>query len=148
MGLRMSVAANGRPPKHFWVLSVLALLWNLIGVATYLATVTLSPEALANMTDAERALYIAPWWVTSVYAIAVFAGTFGCLALLFRKTWAFPLFIVSLIAVFIQTGYGLLMTEIIAVQGGAAAALPLTVVCVAIALVGFARAAAKRNWIH
>jgi len=71
----MSMKANNLAPKYFWILSVLALLWNLIGVSTYLATVTISPEALESMAEAERALYLAPWWLNAVYPIAALNST-------------------------------------------------------------------------
>ena len=33
-------------PRSFWIISMLALAWNLMGVASYLLTVTVSTEAL------------------------------------------------------------------------------------------------------
>jgi hypothetical protein len=140
--------SSTKPPKYFWILSGLALAWNLIGVATYLATVTISDAALAAMPEAERALYLLPWWVTSVYAIAVFTGSLGCLALLLRKAWALPAFLISLTAIIIQTGHTLIATDAVAIQGIIAAILPLAILSVAIALVGLSRGAAKRGWIR
>ena len=145
----MSNVLDSRVPnRSFWFISALALAWNLIGVATYLMSVTMSPEALAAMPEAERALQTnVPVWVTSAYAIAVFGGTLACLALLMRKAWAVPVFIVSLVAILLQMGYGLFGTAMLEVQGGAAAILPALLIAIAIYLVSFSRSAKARGWL-
>ncbi len=139
---------NKVPTLSFWIIGALALAWNLIGVATYLMSVTMSPEGLAAMPEAERALHTSvPAWVTSAYAIAVFSGTLACVALLMRKAWAVPVFLLSLVAIIVQMGYGLFGTEMLAVQGGTAAILPVLLISVAIYLVSFSRSAKDRGWI-
>jgi hypothetical protein len=45
------------PPKWFTPVAILALLWNLLGASAYLMDVTISPEAVAKMGDAEQAMY-------------------------------------------------------------------------------------------
>lgn len=136
------------PTRGFWIISVLALLWNLIGIATYLMTVTMSEEALAALPEAERALYTGtPAWVTSAYAIAVFGGTLASIALLMRTAWAVPLFLLSLVAILLQMGHALFGTALIVVQGATAAVLPLLIVVIAAYLAWFSRAAQRRGWI-
>ena len=136
------------PTRGFWIISVLALLWNLMGIATYLMTVTMSEEALAALPEAERALYTStPAWVTSAYAIAVFGGTLASVALLMRKAWAVPLFLVSLVAILLQMGHALFGTALIEVQGAAAAVLPLLILVIAAYLAWFSRSAHRRGWI-
>ena len=145
----MSDALDSRiPNRSFWFISVVALAWNLIGVATYLMSVTMSPEALAALPEAERALHTdVPAWATSAYAIAVFGGTLGCLALLMRKAWAVPVFVVSLAAILVQMGYGLFGTAMVEVQGGTALILPVLLIAIAFYLVSFSRSAKKRGWL-
>jgi len=76
-------------PKWYTPVAVVALLWNLIGVTAYLFDVTMSPEAIARLTPAQRALYEArPLWFVTAYAIAVWSGTAGALGLVLRKRWA------------------------------------------------------------
>jgi hypothetical protein len=140
---------SGKPMRGFWIISIVALLWNLMGVMTYLMSVTMSPETLAAMPEAERALYAAvPAWATSAYAIAVFAGTLGCIALLMRKAWATPVFVVSLVAVLTQMGWWMFMTPMLDVLGGTAAIMPLLVVVIALYLVWFSRSATTKGWIR
>ncbi len=144
----MSDLIANKPGRGFWIIASIALLWNLIGVMTYLMSVTLTAEDLAKMSAAERALYVdIPAWVTAAYAIAVFGGTLGCVALLLRKAWAVPLFAVSLVAILVQMGHAFFMSDMLAVQGATAAALPITIIVVAIYLLWFANAAKKQGLI-
>ena len=81
-----NLADRSTPTRGFWIISGLALVWNLLGVANYLMSVTMDPEVLAALPEAEQALYAdIPAWVTSAFAIAVFSGTLASLALLLRK---------------------------------------------------------------
>ena len=43
-----------------------------------------------------------PAWVTGAFAIAVFGGALGCLALLMLKRWSTWLLLISLLAVLAQ----------------------------------------------
>lgn len=139
---------SSSPPRSFWIISVLALVWNLIGILTYLMSVTMSEEALAALPEAERALYSdIPAWVTAAYAIAVFGGTLGCVALLLRKAWAVPVLVGSLIAILVQMFHALALSDLIGVRGAGAAVLPLLIVAIAVYLVWFARSARARGWI-
>ena len=83
----MNQEMTSAPSKAYYWISGVALAWNLIGIMAYLGQVTMGPEVLAEMSDAERRLYenVAAW-ATSAYAIAVNAGALGCLLLLLRKT--------------------------------------------------------------
>ncbi len=137
-----------KPPKGYWVVSIVALLWNLIGVATYLMSVTMSQETLAQFSEAERSLYTdIPAWVTSAYAIAVFGGTIACVALLLRKSWAMHVFLISLLAILVQMGHALFITPMLEVKGGGAAVLPVLIIVVAIFLFWYASAAKKKGWL-
>lgn len=98
--------STNTPGKRFWVIAVLALLWNISGIAAYLGEVYLTVEDLALKSLEEQAFYAnEPTWVVVAFAIAVFTGTFGSLALLIRKKWATPLFVMSLLAVLAQFVY-------------------------------------------
>ena len=83
----------------FYLISGAAFLWDLLGVSVYVQTVTISPDALAALPDAQRALYEnMPTWATSAFAIATSGGALGTLLLLLRKAIALPVLIVSLVA--------------------------------------------------
>lgn len=138
-----------KPPRSFWIVSSAALVWNTLGIVTYLMSVTMSPETLAEMSEAERSLYADnPVWVTSAYAIAVFGGTIAAVGLLLRRAWAFPAFVISLLAIVVQMSYALFMSQMLAVQGAAAAIMPILVTLIAVYLVYYSRSAKKKGWIR
>jgi len=139
---------GAKPTRTYWLASVAAMVWNLIGVMSYLMSVSISPEVLAAMPAPERALVSnVPAWVTSAYAVAVFSGALASLSLLLRKGWAVAASVVSLIAILLQMGHALFVSALLEVRGAAGAALPLLIVVVAIWLVWFSRAARNRGWI-
>ncbi len=146
----MSHMSEGSAPvRGYWVIGALALVWNLVGVGTYLMSVTMSEEALAALPEAQRALQSSiPAWVTSAYAIAVFGGTLASVGLLLRKVWAVPVFVVSLLAILVQMGHAFFMTEMLAVMGASSAVLPLFIILVAVYLVWFAGAARQKGWLR
>lgn len=108
--------------------------------------VTLSPEALAEMPEAEQALYTnIPTWVTSAFAISVFSALLGSVLLLMRKVLSLPLFTISLIAVFAQMTYTLFMSPMIEVRGPASIVLPLLIASIAAYLVWFSSNAKQKG---
>ncbi|WP_299433494.1 hypothetical protein [uncultured Maribacter sp.] len=137
-----------KAPLWFWVVSGLALLWNLAGAGAYLQHAYMSIEDLEKLSQAERLLYESqPSWVTAAFAIAVWGGTLGCVALLLRKKWAKPILLISLIGVLAQMGYSFFMTNSFEVYGPGAMIMPIMVIIIAIALVFFARKSLDRKWI-
>lgn len=139
---------SATPTRGFWIISVFALGWNLMGVATYLMSVTIGPETLSAMPEAERALYAdIPVWVTVAYAIAVLGGTLASLALLLRKAWASPIFVISLIAIIVQMAHAFFGSAMIEVQGATAAILPILIIAIAVYLVGFTNSAKTKGWL-
>jgi hypothetical protein len=135
-------------PTWFWVVAVIALLWNLLGCMAYVMEVTKTEEAIAALPAAEQALYAEiPAWATAAFALAVFGGALGCVALLLRKSWAVPLFVVSLIALCIQMYHSLFMIDSIAVYGPGSAVMPAMVVLIAIALLVASRRWSTRGWL-
>ena len=143
----MGDVIGARPPAWFWIVAVLGLLWELFGVAMYLMTVGIIENA-QEMSEAERSLMeSSPTWVTGLFAIGVFGGLLGVLGLLLRKSWARPLLILSLVAVILQFGGWLLMTDAVAVVGSSVFLMPAIIVAVAILLVWVASTGVRRGWL-
>jgi len=139
-------ASTQSVPGWFWVISGIALVWNLLGVMAFFMHLAITPEVLAQMPEAERALYEnSPSWMVIVFAVAVFGGTLGCIALLMKKAWAFPLLVASLAGVIIQNGYSFLMTNAVEVMGSQAIIMPAIVIIIAIGLVWFANRMKCKN---
>ncbi len=144
----MSEESIGGTPRSFLVIGIVALLWNALGVFFYLMEVTRSPEALAQMAEAERALIESlPSWVTGAYATAVFLGLLGCAGLLLKKAWGVTLFMVSLVAIVVQMGYWLFMTNSPEVYGSEVFVMPVIVTAIGAFLVWYSRAAKAKGWL-
>lgn len=100
------------------------------------------------MTQAERLLFeTQPAWATAAFAIAVWGGALGCIALLLRKKWARPVFLISLMGIVVQMIYALFISNSFEVYGPGAVAMPIMVILIGIFLVFFAGKAQKKNWI-
>lgn len=146
-GSHINESMQSAPRRKFLMTGMLALMWNLIGVMTYLMEVMMTPETLAELPPAEAALRTdIPVWVTSAYAIAVFGGTLACVGLLLRKAWAVPLFAVSLLAILGQMGHALLLTEMLAVLGPTSAIVPIMIIAIAVVLLWYS-VVVKQNGI-
>lgn len=90
------------PPKWFWAVAIVFLLWNLFGVSNYLMSVTATSESLmgAGYTAEQAEFMLAmPSWYAAVFALAVWSGLLGAILLLLRKIWAFPVFVFGLLMV-------------------------------------------------
>jgi hypothetical protein len=80
----------------FWVIGVIALIWNVMGVANYFGQ--MNAEMVASFPESHRAIIEGrPVWATGGFAVAVFGGALGSLMLLLRKSVALYLFIASLL---------------------------------------------------
>ena len=144
----MNATATHKRPLGFWITSVLALLWNLLGVTMFFVQTNLPPEALAALPVDQRQLYEStPAWVNGAFAVAVFAGLLGSVTLLLHRRLALPLFALSLLAVLVQMGYTYLATPALQVYGPAGLALPIVLIVIAVFLVWFARRSIARGWI-
>ncbi len=144
----MSETASRPIPTWYWFAAGAALIWNLLGALTYIASVTMSPEAVAQLTEAERQLREAtPAFVTGAYAVAVFAGTFGAAFLLLRKNWAVHAFAVSLVALLVQFGYMFLAMNIIAAAGAASTIFPAFIILIGLMLLRFSLSARRNGWL-
>ena len=144
----MSEEVSSKPPVSFYVISGIALIWNLIGVFNYVTQVTMTEEALAALDPAQRAYMEAtPSWLIAVYALGVNTGALGCLLLLLRKAWSVPILIVSLVCVVVQMGYSTFLTNAMEVYGSSIAALGAVIVLIAIFLVWYSRGAQAKGWL-
>ncbi len=145
----MSKNVTTKPPVWFWIVSVLALLWNLMGVMNYLGSTFMKEAIKAEMTPEQvNLMESTPAWVTAAFAIAVWFGAAGCIGLLLRKKWAKSALGLSLIGILVQTGYGFFMTNATEVYSQTEAIIiPLMVIVIAIFLIFFARLSERKLWI-
>jgi hypothetical protein len=140
---------NGRPTTNFWIIGGAALVWNLIGLVFYIGHVTAAPEALAKLPEAQQEfLTTTPLWATAAFAIAVNAGVLGSLFLLLRKTWAVPMFVLSLVAIIVQDVDAYLMRDAFGVLGISSLIVPSMVFVIAVLLLLYSRATKAKRWLN
>jgi len=145
----MSEASTIKLPMWFWVIAILALLWNLMGVASYLSFAMMGEEALAELPAAEKALIDNyPAWATGAFAIAVFAGIAGAILLLMRMRIAVPTFGVSLVAILLQMTWWVGLSGAAAVYGGTFIIMPLCVIGAAAFLLWFSMQSKGKGWLR
>ena len=140
--------STNKPTTVFWVIGIIALLWNIMGVAAYLGQAYMTDEALAILPEAEQAYYNGiPAWVTAAFAISVFAGLLGCITLLMKKKIASILFILSFIAIIIQFIYNFFIQDFMEVSGAARIAMPIVVIIIALFLIWYSKDCEKKGII-
>lgn len=145
----MNTISAARLPRTFWIVAVLATLWNLTGLAMFSLQATMSPEALAAMSPGQREVLLAtPAWINIAYALAVIGGVLGGVGLLLRKRWAVAMFALSLAALLVQVIGTFLVTPAWQAMGPTALVFPALLLVIAFALLGFARNAIHRGWLR
>lgn len=143
--------ANERSvPGWFWMVGGLAVLWEAIGCYFYLVQVRMGPAELAALPQAQADAFAGmATWQWSVFAIAVWIGLAGALALLLRSRWATPLLAVSLVAAIIQYGYTFAATPILSTMPAMEAVpLPAAIIVIGAILVWLALAARRKGWLR
>jgi hypothetical protein len=83
-------------PWSFWVIGIVTLLWNALGSMNFM--MQMKAENVAAMPEPFHTIVVnRPSWATAAFALAVVAGTIGCLLLLLRRRESIYLFIASLV---------------------------------------------------
>lgn len=134
-------------PTWFWIVSVLALLWNLAGLMAFFAQLATKPEDMSPDPAFQELLKELPTWYFVVFGVAVIFGTLGCVGLLMRAKWAFPVFIISLVGILGQQFHSYFMSNTLEVVGFAGTIFPTIVLVIAIALILFAKSSIAKAWL-
>jgi hypothetical protein len=143
----MSEENRSNSPKWFMIVSIILLVWNLLGVMAYIMQVTMSPEALAALPEAQRQLYeTTPVWATAAFAIAVNGGALGCLLLVLKRNLAGIFLQLSLAGVLVQMFHAFFMSKSFEVFGPGGLIMPIMVIVIAICLVMLAAKAKVKRW--
>ncbi|WP_299346833.1 hypothetical protein [uncultured Pseudoxanthomonas sp.] len=132
----------------YWIVAVFALVWNLIGVAMWYLQVSMTPDQLAAMPEAQRQVYEGtPGWINIVFAVAVLGGVLGALGLLMKKRWACTMFALSLIALLVQMIGAYVVTPAWAAYGPVGLVMPVVLLLIALFLLWYANKAKARGWL-
>ncbi len=110
-----------KTPWHLWLVGVIAVLFNAIGVfdhamamaqgAKYMASAGMTPAQIAHFQEF-------PFWMNAVWTIGVWGAMLGSVLVLLRRKLAFPVFVVSLAAFLVSLIYTYVLTDGGEIMGG------------------------------
>lgn len=142
----MGEATKVQAPAWFKLAAIAGLVWNLLGVAMYLAQ-AYGGDAMPMSPEQRQLQDSIPPWVMGAFAIAVFAGTIGAAGLMARKGWAKILLGASFVAALATELWTLFISDALQLMGNGAAVMPVVVIVVAAALLALASHAYTKRWI-
>jgi hypothetical protein len=138
----MMADAPARAAWHLWLVGIVAVLFNFIGVFDFVMTMAQGAkyQADAGMTPDQIAHYQAmPGWMTVVWAIGVFSAFLASILLLMRRRLAFPVFVLSLAAFLLSLLYTYVLTDGGAVMGRQMAIMSAVIAGLLVFFGGYAR---------
>lgn len=141
-------APRATTPWHYWVVTVLAILWNAFGAYDYFMSKTGGDAYLktSGMTDAQIAhMHAYPLWMTADWAIGVWGGLLGALLLLARTRYAFHVFVASLAAFVVMLIYTYVLSDGGKVMGPQAMAFSLVILAGCLFFVWYSRMMTRRG---
>lgn len=141
-----------KPNKSFLIIGILALLWNIMGLFQFIMAAFMQDTMLETYgetyTPQQMELFLnTPSWYYVVFGICTITGFLGSITLLLKKKIAVPLFLVSLVTVFVVQGYWILGTQAIALLGTEAIIMPMLVIVTSIFLYFYCKGARQNNWL-
>lgn len=144
------MTTTNKPTTAFWIISIIALIWNIMGVGAFIGQSFVTEEAIALLPpDQAELLNNIPSWVVIVFAIAVFTGLLGCILLLMKKKLAISVFMISLLAVIIHQGHFFLTVDSIGIYGWVQGMImPVIVILIAMFLYMYSKTAAAKGWLN
>jgi hypothetical protein len=138
-------SAYHNPPTWFRIVVLIAIVWNLFGVFMYLHSVGMFGDPMADLDAAQRAAAESlPNAITGAFAVGTMAGLIGSIGLLMRKRWAWPVLLVSMVALLVLEGWILFLSGHREAFG---LGVPLTVIAGAVLLTWLANHARQRGWL-
>lgn len=144
----MTDLLNKKPPVWFWIVTVIGLIWNAMGVMQYLGQAYSTDSFKSQYTEEQLNIILnTPAWATAAFAIAVFSGLLGCVFLLLRKRIAYALLLISLIGVIVQMYHNLFVVNSIDIYGPAAVVMTGMILVLGLFLLWFSKHSIKKGWI-
>jgi hypothetical protein len=137
-----------KAPWHLWLVGVVAVLFNGIGVFDFVMSMAQGSSymARAGMTPAQIAHYEQmPTWMIAIWAIGVWGAMLGSLLILLRSKWAFPVFSVSLAAFLVSLIYTYMLTDGGEIMGAQLAIASAVITVLLVFFIWYSRLMTKRS---
>lgn len=104
--------ARKAAPWHLWAVGIVTLLWNSIGIMSYMMT-RLDRLADLGMTPEQIAYFDTfPVWANAVWALGVWGAFAASLLLLLRHRWAVGAAVISVIGLIGTTYFNYAVTTV------------------------------------
>ena len=140
----MSENSNTGIHWSFWVIGVVALLWNVLGSINFF--VQMNPEMQTTYRETERLIIEGrPMWATVGFAVAVFGGALGALLLLLKKSVSYYLFSASVLGVLVTIAHTLGVGINFGI--GEIVGIILMPMMVAVFLIWYSKLAKDKGWL-
>ncbi|NNE49190.1 MAG: hypothetical protein HKP43_01525 [Altererythrobacter sp.] len=101
-----------KAPWHLWVVGIVTLLWNAVGIFSYMMTHLGKLEDLGMTPDQIAFFDSFPAWSNALWAMGVWGAFFGSVLLLFRSRWAVTSIAISVVGLIGTTIYQNFMIEV------------------------------------
>jgi hypothetical protein len=145
----MSEAQTTKTPLHFWIVGILALLWNLLGAMDYVMTETKNQAYLSQFSPEQLDFfYNLPAWFVAFWAIAVWGAVLGSVLLLMRRRLTVTVWVVSFISMVVTMIYNYGFAGAADIVGGMGTVFSVVIFVVALALILYARRMVRKGVLH
>ena len=129
-----------KPTTSFYVIAIIAFIWNLMGVAAYFSQAFMTEE-MRSLLPAEQLAFMenTPAWATLAFAIAVWSGVLASFLLLIKRKMAIIGFIVSFLGIVIQLFYNFFIADGLEVYGLLGLIMPLCTLSFGLFLIWYSK---------
>ncbi|WP_376696949.1 hypothetical protein [Wenzhouxiangella sp. EGI_FJ10305] len=142
----MTDTPASRPPVHFWIVAVIAVLWNAVGAFDFIATQIRMESYMSAFSEEQLAFFYGiPAWAVITWGIATWGALLGSLAMLMRLRWAYHLFIISFIAMLMTSFQNFVLSNGAEIMGAAGLIFSGVIVAIGIFLILYNRAMLQRG---
>jgi hypothetical protein len=131
-----------KPHWSFWVICVVALIWNVMGSMNFFMQT--NPEMVANYPEAAQSLIEnRPLWATIAFAIAVFGGVLAEILLLLKKSIAYYIFVASFLGALITNIHTFQVSSDVDIWVGSFMSL-----LIAAFLIWYSKLVKRKGWVN
>jgi len=135
-----------RPPLHFWIVAVIAVLWNALGAFDFLATqIQLESYMSAFSEEQLTFFYDIPTWAVITWGLATWGALLGSLAMLGRLRWAYHLFILAFVAMLATSFQNFVLSNGAEVMGAFGLMFSGVIIAIGVFLILYSRAILQRG---
>lgn len=143
---QLSASGLQTVPWHLWVVGVVSLLWNSMGVLDFTMTATRNEAYMSGFTQEQlNFFYGFPAWLIVFWAIAVGGGLMGSILLLSRSKWAVPVFGASLVSMVVTAIHNYGFDKMLEISGTFGAVFTGVIFVISVLLLWYAMAMRQRG---